>query len=64
MFKIGELVRTGVYVCNEFVPMALGRIVSVHDGYCDVDVMGLWGGEPWIQSHHISHLRSEEGGQR
>jgi len=46
--KVGQTVETSVSVCGERRPMATGKIVAVHSGYCDVDIMSLHGGNPWI----------------
>ena len=50
-WTIGEKVWTGVFVCNKWRRMSPGIITMVHSGYCDVDVMGLHGGNPWITQH-------------
>lgn len=59
--KVGDRVRTGVYVCNEWKPMHLGVVVAIsNDGQlARVDVMGLHGGAPWIRNEQVSHLRKE-----
>lgn len=60
--QVGDRVRTGVYVCGEWVPMTLGVVTSISgDGtLANVDVMGLHGGRPWIRLEQVSHLRKED----
>jgi hypothetical protein len=60
MFTVGQMVETAVYVGRDRVPMSKGRIVAVHSGYCDVDVMSHHGGAPWIQSYPKFALRAVE----
>ncbi len=52
----GQKVFTTVSRGGEVVRMASGIVVGVHSGYCDVDVMSLHGGAPWIQQHSNSSL--------
>lgn len=59
-FKIGDKVNTTVSVCGIPQLMAQGIVTGVHSGYCDVDVMGLHGGAPWIQQHADSSLELVE----
>jgi hypothetical protein len=47
-FQAGQKVRTGVWVGCDWHEGSPGIVVAVHDGYCDVDIMGLHGGAPWI----------------
>lgn len=60
--KIGDKVRTGVYVCNEFRPMWLGHVVGISsDGtLASVDIGSMHGCAPNIRLEQISHLRLEE----
>jgi len=55
--RIGDMVQTGVFVLNEWVPMASGRIVDDHGGYFDVDVMSHHGGAPWVTQHTYAQVR-------
>ena len=59
--KIGDVVRTGVYVCGEFKPMWLGRIVNIsNDGTLAlVDKGTMHGCAPIKHWEQISHLRKE-----
>lgn len=59
--KVGDRVRTGVYVCNEWKPMHLGIVTSQsNDGtLSNVDIMSLYGGAPRIHLEQTSHLRLE-----
>ena len=52
----GQYVWTTVTVNGKTQRMAKGEIVGIHSGYCDVDVMSLHGGAPWIQQHDNSSL--------
>lgn len=56
---VGRRVRSGVWVGGTWQPMALGIIVAVHSGYCDVDIMGLHGGAPWVVQYTNTSLREE-----
>lgn len=60
--KVGDMVRTGVYVLGEWRPSYLGRVVRMSgDGsVSEVDVMGHHGGAPWIRLEQTSHLRKME----
>lgn len=57
--KVGDMVRTGVYVNGEWRPSYSGRVVNMSfDGsVSDVDVMSHHGGRPWIHKEQTSHLR-------
>lgn len=57
--KIGDTVRTGVYVCGEWQPMSKGVVVSqsMDGSISHVDIMSLHGGRPWIQPERTDHLR-------
>ena len=59
--KIGDKVRTGVYVLGEFKPMWLGEIKSFSsDGtLAVVDRGSMHGCRPIISTEMISHLRLE-----
>jgi hypothetical protein len=59
--NIGDRVRVGVYVMNEWRPMQVGIVVSKSsDGtLADVDIMGLHGGRPWVNTERVNHLRKE-----
>ena len=61
MFKVGDRVRNGVYVCGEYRPMEDGVVTRVCSGYCEVDVMSHRGGAPWIKLISWGELRHEEG---
>lgn len=56
--KVGDRVRCGVYVCNEFQPTYEGKVVSLESGYARVDICP-WGA-PWIVSYNYSELRPLE----
>ena len=44
--------------------MANGKIVAIHSGYCDVDIMSLHGGAPWIVQETNSSLRIVENKEK
>lgn len=54
--KTGQRVWTTVSMGGRIQRMASGIVVATHDGYCDVDVMSLHGGAPWIQQHTNTSL--------
>ena len=58
--KVGDMVETCVFVLGERIPMAHGRVVAIHGGYCDVDVMSHHGGRPWIRQEMTHNLRIVE----
>jgi hypothetical protein len=57
--KVGDKVRTGVYVMGEWKPMASGFVVaqSCDGSVSDVDIGSLHGAAPWIHKEVTSHLR-------
>ena len=55
---VGQKVWTSVSVGGARNRMAQGVIVAVHDGYCDVDIMSLHGGAPWIVKQTNSALEA------
>lgn len=59
--KVGDRVRTGVYVCGEWKPMSVGIVTGIsNDGtLASVDVMSLHGGRPWVRTEQVGHLRKE-----
>ena len=59
--KVGDRVRTGVYVLGDWVPMSPGIVteLSADKSLALVDVMSLHGGAPWIRHEQTSHLRKE-----
>ena len=59
--KIGDKVRTGVYVCGVFKPMWLGTVTEMsHDGTtASVDIGSMHGCAPNIRLEQTSHLRRE-----
>ena len=60
MFKVGDRVRTGVYVCGEWKGCELGIVTRVVDsGTIEVDVMSLHGGRPWIKLERADHCQLE-----
>lgn len=58
---VGDRVRTGVFVCGEWVGMSLGIVVgqSSDGSVSSVDIMSLHGGSPRIQYEQTGHLRKE-----
>jgi hypothetical protein len=63
MFKIGERVKVGVYVCGEWRSMHTAVVVRTIDSQLiEVDRMSLHGGAPWLSIEQISHCRSVENG--
>jgi hypothetical protein len=60
--KVGDMVRTGVYVLGEWRSSYSGRVVRLSaDGTtAEVDVMSHHGGRPWIHFEATSHLRKME----
>lgn len=57
MMKPGQKVQCGVYVCGEYRPTYIGVVTRVCSGYCEVDIMGLHGGAPWVIKKTNSELR-------
>ena len=59
--KIGDKVRTGVYVIGEWKPMWLGEIVdqSSDGSSSKVDIGTIHGCAPRTQWEQTSHLRAE-----
>lgn len=57
--KVGDKVRVGVYVLNEWRPMGTGIVVSQSSdkSVSGVDMMSLHGGAPWVRQEVTSHLR-------
>ncbi len=55
-FKVGQRVWTTVMTNGVTQRMARGIVVAIHSGYCDVDVMSLHGGAPWVQQHANASL--------
>ena len=57
--QIGDKVKTGVYVLNEWKPMHTGIVVeqSSDRTLSEVDIMSLHGGAPWIHTERTDHLR-------
>ena len=57
--RVGDMVRTGVYVGGEWRPSYSGRVVRMSgDGtVAEVDVMSHHGGRPWVHFEATSHLR-------
>jgi hypothetical protein len=51
IFCVGDKVWTGVFVMGKWQRMSTGIITKVNNGYYDVDIMGLHGGNPWITQH-------------
>lgn len=60
--RVGDRVRTGVYICGEWKPAFLGIVVdqSFDGTISSVDVMSLHGGRPRIHLETTSHLRLDE----
>jgi hypothetical protein len=64
-FRVGQRVWTTICCGNLPQRMAEGVVVGLHSGYCDVDVMSLHGGAPWIQQHaNHTLLPSNAGTER
>jgi hypothetical protein len=57
--KVGDKVRTGVYVIGEWRPIGCGVVVSQSDdgSVSVVDKMALFGGAPWCVQEATSNLR-------
>jgi hypothetical protein len=61
MMKVGDKVRTGVYVLGRFQPMSLGIITRrIDDQLVEVDVGVVHGCASWKRIEQESHLRLEE----
>lgn len=62
MIELGDKVKTGVYVLDEWKPMYTGIVVdqSFDRTISQVDVMSLHGGAPWIHAERTDHLRKIE----
>lgn len=61
--NIGDSVRCGVWVAQEFHPMGWGVVVADHNGYSDVHMgggKGYWNCRPIIESYPYSHMRPYE----
>lgn len=60
--KVGDMVKTGVYVLGEWRGCYTGRVVqqSSDGSTSQVDVMSHHGGWPWIHFEVTSHLRKLE----
>ena len=52
---VGDMVRLGIWVCGEWQPMQLGKVVTTQGGFIEADVMGIHGGAPWIFSSSVFH---------
>ena len=59
LLGVGQKVWTTVSVNGITQRMASGIITAVHSGYCEVDVMSLHGGAPWVQYHNTHSLELE-----
>lgn len=59
--KVGDVVRTGVYVCGEFRPMWLGTVVDISndEALALVDTGTMHGCARRAHWEQISHLRKE-----
>ena len=59
--KVGEKVRTGVYVCGECKPMWLGMVTGLSsDGaVASVDIGSMHGCAPNMRLEQTGHLRRE-----
>ena len=59
--RIGDTVRTGVYVCGEFRPMWLGKVVELSSDktLASVDIGSMHGAARNIHVEMVSHLRKE-----
>lgn len=59
--RLGDKVRTGVFVNGEWRPGSPGFVVSqTADGSISgVDIMSLHGGAPWVLQERTDHLRKE-----
>jgi hypothetical protein len=60
--RVGDTVRTGVYVCGEFRPMWLGKVtgISADETLATVDIGTMHGCRANQRTEQISHLRLEE----
>ncbi len=63
---IGSRVRTGVYVCGEWVPMWLGVVIAQSSDLStsQVDSGSLHGAAPWVHWESTSHLRLDPESQQ
>ena len=58
--KVGDRVRTGVYVCGEWKGSYLGIVTQVIDSsLIEVDIGSLHGCAPWKKIEQMSHCRLE-----
>lgn len=59
--KVGDRVTTGVYVCGEFRPVWLGKVVGISNDrtLALVDIGSMHGCAKNIRTEQISHLRKE-----
>lgn len=63
LFRVGQFVQTLVFIGAKSQPMAKGKVVAVHSGFCEVDIMSLHGGAPWVVYHpNNALLRLDEKG--
>lgn len=58
--RVGQKVWTNISIGGISKRMAQGEIVTVHSGYCDVDIMSLHGGSPWIVQQANTSLEISE----
>lgn len=63
--KIGDRVRTGVFVAGEWRPSSVGIVVaqSPDKTLAQVDIGSLHGAAPWLLWEQESHLRLEPEGE-
>ena len=59
--KVGDTVRTGVYVCGEFRPMWVGKVIgiSIDGSVASVDIGSMHGCRPIIRTEATCDLRHE-----
>lgn len=59
--KVGDRVRTGVYVCGEWKGMYVGVITKrINDQLVEVDIGSLHGCAPWKCIEVESELRMDD----
>lgn len=61
-FKVGDQVRTYVWIGHDKRAMGSGTVVAVHSGYCDVNIAPP-SAAPWIVGEPNTHLELLEYGR-
>ena len=61
MFKVGDKVQTGVFVCSTWRPVHVGIVIEIIDSsLIKVDIGSLHDARPWTRIEQVSHCRLVE----